>query len=82
MPEEINIREWVTRGCMVIRTSSLDYNDPDHPYNQAKSQGVRPEDFGISHPLFDMFVNWSRQALIEEIIRLRETIDGNKTRDY
>lgn len=47
MSKEITIRVWVKRGIMLINTYALNGDDPDHPYNQALAQGVRPEDFGL-----------------------------------
>lgn len=32
-----------------MNTEALEPHDPDHPYNQALSQGVRPENFGLKN---------------------------------
>lgn len=47
---EIEIRQWTKRGIMFVNTFTLPGDDPDHPYNQAIAQGVRPEDYGLKRP--------------------------------
>lgn len=71
MVDEVIIRRWIKRGEMLINAEALDINDPDHVYNQVKSQGERPEDFGFEHPYAEEFKDKSRNQLIEEIIELR-----------
>ncbi len=74
--KEISIRQWVKRGNMLLSTDALNYDDPDHPYNQAVALGVRPEDYGIVNPIAAEFDDKSRNQLIEEILELREYIRG------
>jgi hypothetical protein len=50
MKDQIEIRQWVKRGIMLINTYALDGDDPDHPYHQALAQGVVPEEFGLEKP--------------------------------
>lgn len=68
------IRKFVSRGTMLVNTEALDVDDDDHPYNQIKSMGLRPEDYGVQHPLTDEFAAKSREELIDEIIDLRGTL--------
>lgn len=70
--KEITIKEWSSNGGdIMINVYALNHTHPDHPYNQVKSQGARPEDYGIFHPLREEFKNKSRDELIEEIVNLR-----------
>lgn len=50
MSDDIEISVWVKRGMMLIRRDALDYDDPDHPYNFIKAQGLEPELYGYSKP--------------------------------
>lgn len=70
----ISIRKFVKRGIMLINTEALDIDDDDHRYNQIKSMGLRPEDYGVQHPLTKEFAAKSREELIDEIIDLRGTV--------
>ena len=72
---EINIKKWVHRGTMLYATDALDYDDPMHPYNQAKEQGVRPEDYGLVHPLSERFAGTTRSELINRIMELEKEIE-------
>lgn len=74
MDKEITIRKWVKRGIMRVATDALDYDDPDHEYNQVLAQGVKPEDYGLVHPLDAEFGDKSRGQLIQEILELRNQI--------
>jgi hypothetical protein len=73
-PETIPLRKFVNRGPMLVNTEALDIDDDDHPYNQIKSMGLRPEDYGVQHPLTEEFATKSREELIDEIIDLRRTV--------
>ena len=72
--DELTVREWVKRGNMRVRTDALQFDDPDHPYNQLLAQGVKPETYGYKHPLEEEFGDKSRGQLVEEIIKLRNEI--------
>lgn len=72
---EIQIKEWVVRGPMMVRASALEPDDPGHPYQQALSQGVCPEDYGIVHPYAEEFAEKSRGELITEIVSLRKELE-------
>lgn len=74
MTKKIAIKQWVRRGSMMVATSALDADDPMTPYNQALSQGVKPEEYGLKHPLDEEFENHSRGGLLREIANLRSTI--------
>lgn len=74
MNTDIQIKQWVHRGSMLVNTNSLDYDDPDHPYNQAIIQGVIPEDYGIQHPLEYEFRDKDRGQLLKEIAYLRKEL--------
>ena len=60
----------------MTNTYALDHDHPMHPYNQIKEQGLRPEDFGINHPLAEEFDNMSRADLIAEVLSLRKEIEA------
>ena len=79
--KEAVVRVWVNRGLMV-NAYALDWDDPDHPYNQIVSQGLRPEDYGISHPLTEEFVAKTRDDLIREILELRKEIIGRASSPF
>lgn len=72
----ITIDKYVKRAGNYVLASSLEPDDPDHPYNQALSQGVIPEEYGIEHPRNDQFKDMSRGELIEEILSLRKMNHG------
>jgi len=55
--------------------------DPDHIYNQAKAQGVEPEDFGIPNPLEKEYHQYSKEELVEIIIDLKNKIKNKKLLD-
>ncbi len=76
MKQEISIKQWVRRGKMLYATDALDWNDPAHPYQQALEQGVKPEEFGIQHPLVEKFKNWNRDELIQRIVELEDELYG------
>ena len=48
---EITMTEFVKRGKMIVRRDALDFDDPDHPYQVLKAQGVQPEDYGYYQPV-------------------------------
>jgi hypothetical protein len=73
---EISIKKWIHCGNVFIATDSLNHNDPMHPYNQAKEQGVKPEEYDLKHPLTAMFEGKNREDLILEILQLRKEIQG------
>lgn len=75
-PEEIEVSTWVKRGTMMVNRAALDWNDPDHIYNHIVSLGYRPEDYGIKHPMTEEFEDKSRDELIDEIVKLRQEIEG------
>ena len=74
MKSEIRIKKWVKRGGMMYATDALDHTDSDHPYNQAVFQGVKPEDFGISHPLEEKYKDYTRSNLIDKIEELQQEL--------
>lgn len=81
MTDEIEIKLWSKQGRMFINTEALEWNDPDHVYNQALEQikekgleGVSPEDFGLVHPLEQRYGHLSRGELYLEIERLKESL--------
>lgn len=76
MVQEIQIRKWVKRGSMMINVDSLDADDPMTPYNQALAQGVKPEDYGLKHPLEEEFEGKSRGELLTLIAGLRASIQS------
>jgi hypothetical protein len=78
---EITIKPWIKRGGMLYNTECLDPEDPDHIYNQAKAQGVEPEDFGIPNPLEKEYHQYSKEELVEIIIDLKNKIKSNKLLD-
>lgn len=75
-PNQIEIRSFTKRGDMLVNTSALDPADPDHPYNQIVSLGLRPEHYGITHPHSEEFAHQTREQLVEEIINLRRSIEA------
>jgi hypothetical protein len=70
--EEVQVRLWIKRGVMRVNAYALDPDDPDHPYTQIRSQGLRPEDFGVEHPLTERFKGRSRSELISHIADLEK----------
>jgi len=67
------------RGMMYNR-DSLDYDHPQQTYNYLKSYGIRPEDFGIKHPLVEImmreYVGKSREDLIVENMQLKKDLEA------
>lgn len=76
MTDHISYKPWIKRGNMLINAESLDIDDPDHIYNQIKSQGGIPEDYGFHHPLAEEFKGKTRGELIQEIVRLRKDLEA------
>jgi hypothetical protein len=76
MTDQVSYRKWMKRGVMIVRADALDFDDPDHPYNQVAAQGVAPEDFGLQHPLKAEFAHLSQSQLINMIADLRKEIRG------
>lgn len=75
MVSEVTIKRWISiGGGRMVHCEALDINDPNHIYNQIKSQGARPEDFGYQHPYDSEFSEKSREELIEQIVELRREI--------
>lgn len=71
---DIQIKVWIKRGNMLVNTSSLDVDDPDHPYNQIVAQGGSPDDYGYENPKFDEFKGLTREQLIDQILKLRKDL--------
>jgi hypothetical protein len=76
LSDTISIRCWVKRGVMLINTYALEPDDPDHPYQQALAQGVRPEAYGLVHPDTERFAGKTRGELIEQIRNLEKELDA------
>lgn len=76
MTDEMEIRVWVKRGIMMVNTEALDFDDPDHVYNQIKSQGKIPEDYGFYSPRHEEFKYKNRNELISEIVDLRKELNS------
>lgn len=77
-PKEVQYKIWVKQGMMMVRAECLDHDHPMHPYNQIKSQGLNPEDYGMLHPLAEEFKDCSREELLKEISRLREVLNSRE----
>ena len=79
-PKEVSYKVWHSEGGMLVNTSALEHDHPMHPYNQIKAQGLKPEDYGMAHPLVEIdgeeFGDKSRGELIAEILTLRKELDG------
>lgn len=75
MTDEVEIRQWVKRGIMMVNTEALDIDDPDHIYNQIRMQGKAPEDYGVEHPWHKEFGSKSRGELMAEIVDLRKELN-------
>lgn len=76
-PQTISIVAWWKPGNgMMYETSALDPDHPMHPYNQVKTQGLRPEDYGLSHPRYEEFDKLTREELIDQIVELRKEVEG------
>lgn len=73
-PHQIEIRQYAKRGSILLNTYALGPDDPEHVYNQVKALGLRPEDYGVLHPMTEYFAHRSRDELIEEIIDLRRSV--------
>lgn len=74
--DQVTIREWIIRGDLAVRTEALPISDSNHPYNQALTQGVIPEEFGIYHPIAEEFQDKPRHLLLSEIVKLRQEIEN------
>lgn len=75
-PETIAIPKWVKRGSMMANRDTLSHNDPDHTYNYVKDTlGLRPEDYGITHPLTEKYSHLSRDELIDLIVSMEQEIE-------
>lgn len=72
----VEIRQWIRHGGMLVNAAALDWDDPNHPYNQIIAQGEKPEDFGYRHPLTKEFEGKTRDELIREIAALRKELEG------
>lgn len=46
MKDTIEIKSWIKRGIMMVRSDALDLDDKDHPINQIVAQGEDPRQFG------------------------------------
>lgn len=75
-PKAIEIEVWHKEGGMIYNTDCLPITHKMHPYNQIKTKGLSPEDYGIEHPHTVEFESKSRNDLIEEILHLREELLG------
>lgn len=67
-------------GGQMINRDYLDHDHPEQTYNYLKRFGIKPEDFGIVHPLVEImqkdFVGKSRVELIAEIVALRSEVNN------
>ena len=67
------------RGMMYNR-DFLDHDHPEQTYNHLKSFGIRPEDFGIKHPLIEIMIREyagkSREDLIVENMQLKKDLEA------
>ena len=67
---------WVKNGSMMVHRDCLDPDDPRQTYNYLKSYGIVPEEYGIFHPMTEMFDGWSREQLISEVVSLRKALES------
>jgi len=56
--DEIELPVWVKRGKLLVRRDALNGDDPDHPYNYLKTQGLRPEEYGVKPGPVDPVERW------------------------
>lgn len=73
---EIMVKRWVNRGEILVNTECLDFDDPDHIFNQIISQGGDPEKYGYKYPLNERFEKMSRSELIMKIVELERELNS------
>ena len=61
---------------MIYNRDCLGHDDPFQIYNLVESHGLNPDDFGIKHPRTGEFDGWSRDRLVNEILKLQDTIES------
>lgn len=71
----IGYKVWIKAGGMLHNRECLCITDDLHIYNIITSHGLRPEDYGMEHPLIAEFKDWSRSRLIDEIVKLRDSLE-------
>ena len=71
----ISFKAWVKSGGMMCNRDCLPATDELHIYNVVVSHGLNPDDYGLEHPLVAEFKDWSRSRLINEIVKLRDSLD-------
>jgi hypothetical protein len=74
LPPDIEVPVWIKRGGMIVNRFALNHDDKDHPYNYIVSLGYKPEDYGMTHPLYDEYEGKTRSELIFEIDNLKREI--------
>lgn len=68
--DEISYKVWVVEGSMMYPAETLHFTHPMHPYNQVAALGVKPEDYGLVHPIAEAYSSMSRDELLHELTKL------------
>jgi len=67
-------------GRMIILREALDADHPEHLYNYLKSEGIKPEDFGIYCPVEqgarEKFGSMTKEELIKLCWDLSKELDA------
>lgn len=67
---------FVKRGSMLVNREALDWDDPQSLHSHLSNAGIKPEDYGIKHPLAEAFKGRSRDDLIHEVLNLRAEVEA------
>lgn len=73
-PGVISYKVWIKSGSMLINRECLDIKSDLHIYNLVVAHGLIPEDYGLVHPHVEEFASWSRSQLVNEIVKLRDSL--------
>lgn len=83
---ELSYDKYVKNGSIMCLREGLDFHNPNHLYNYLKQSqilkdaGVRPEDFGIFHPVAEQYKDKTTEELISDITEL--IIENRNLQNY
>lgn len=77
---ELQYQAYWNTGNMLILREALDHDHPEQLYNHLKSNGIKPEDYGVKFPLDELaeqeYGGMSKEQLIGELVKAKRELDA------
>lgn len=73
---ELTYSPYVQIGGMIVLREGLSETHPEHLYNYlVREKGVIPENYGVYKPSYLQYKDYTRDELINVIVKLQESLD-------